>query len=257
MERRAMKFDLFDEKMRKFEQSLDTVVPADFYMAARLDGKGFTRLTKQTLDLKRPFDERFRDAIIKTVGHLMEKSAFEIVYAYAESDEISLLFKKDTTSFNRKVRKYNSLLAAQTSVKFSQLMGAEAIFDCRMIPLPTLDDVQDYFLWRMEDSHRNSIHAYCYYQLRDNGKSAKEAADELKSKVIDYKTDLLAEYGIDINAIPSWEMYGYGVYFTASEKVGFNPVKNTTETAERRVLHADFELPHGDDYRNLIKKLAG
>ena len=37
-----MKFDEFDKKMRKFEESLDQFIPTDFFMVARLDGKGFT-----------------------------------------------------------------------------------------------------------------------------------------------------------------------------------------------------------------------
>ena len=46
-----MKFDDFDEKMRKFEQSIDQTIPQESYMVARLDGRSFTKLTKESLDL--------------------------------------------------------------------------------------------------------------------------------------------------------------------------------------------------------------
>lgn len=250
-----MKFDTFDKKMRKYEQSIDQTINQDSYMLARLDGKGFTKLTKEILQLKRPFDVKFRDCIIKTICYLME-SDFEISYAYTESDEISLLFKKNTKLFNRKVRKYNSILASLTSVKFSQLICATAIFDCRIIPLPTLEDVQDYFLWRMEDSHRNSIYAHCYYKLLENGKSPQQATEHLNGKIIDEKENILSEYGININQISNWEIYGCGIYFETFEKVGFNPIKNIEETTTRRKLCINYELPHDDNYAAMIKTLA-
>lgn len=45
--------------MRKFEQSIDQTIPQDSYMVARLDGRGFTKLTKESSDLKCSFDENF------------------------------------------------------------------------------------------------------------------------------------------------------------------------------------------------------
>ena len=56
-----MDFDAFDKEMRRFEQSLDRLIPDDVYLVARLDGRGFTRLTKKEWDLEKPFDIKFRD----------------------------------------------------------------------------------------------------------------------------------------------------------------------------------------------------
>ena len=42
-----MIFDELDRKMRIYEQSLDQVLLPEIYMVARLDGRGFTRLTKE------------------------------------------------------------------------------------------------------------------------------------------------------------------------------------------------------------------
>ena len=47
-----MDFDAFDKEMRRFEQSLDRLIPDDVYLVARLDGRGFTRLTKKERDLE-------------------------------------------------------------------------------------------------------------------------------------------------------------------------------------------------------------
>lgn len=90
--------------MRKFEAFTDQVIPIDCFMVARRDGKGFTKLTKTDMDLEKPFDIRFRQALINTIKFLMN-SYFQILYAYNENDEISLLFKPkavNTTLFWRR-----------------------------------------------------------------------------------------------------------------------------------------------------------
>jgi len=42
-----MNFDELDQKMRIYEQSLDQQILPEIYMAARIDGRSFTRLTKE------------------------------------------------------------------------------------------------------------------------------------------------------------------------------------------------------------------
>ncbi len=246
-----MKFDTFDKQMRKYEQSLDQIIPSDNYMVARLDGKGFSKLTKEQLDLKKPFDEKFRDCFIDAVK-LLFNTGFEIIYAYIESDEVSLLFSKNATLYNRKVRKYNSILAAEMSTNLTQILGTKAIFDCRLIPLPTIQEVTDYFLWRQEDSHRNSLYAHCYYKLLETGMNYIEATNYLRNKLLDDKIKLLAQNGICIDKIPSWEMYGYGIYNKETSIEGYNPIKKIVETTIRKTLYADYKLPHGNQYREFI-----
>jgi tRNA(His) guanylyltransferase len=106
-----MKFDDLDAKMRVFETNHDLCVLPNVYMVARLDGHGFTKLTKETHDFEAPFDERFKDIMAQTTSHLMTNSGFNFIYGFTESDEISLLFHYNENSFGRKTRKLNSLLA--------------------------------------------------------------------------------------------------------------------------------------------------
>ena len=42
-----MTFNDLDAKMRVYEQSLDQIIPPDNYLLARIDGRSFTRLTKE------------------------------------------------------------------------------------------------------------------------------------------------------------------------------------------------------------------
>ena len=137
-----MKFDDLDTKMRRYEQSLDQSVLSDMFLVARLDGRGFSRLTKELCDFEAPFDVRFCDMMVNTVKELM-RCGFKVVYGYTESDEISLLFHTDEDTFGRKVRKFNSILAGTASAAFSLQLGQSAIFDCRLVPLPSLERVKE------------------------------------------------------------------------------------------------------------------
>ena len=246
-----MHFDDLDAKMRVYEQSLDQVLLPELYLVARLDGNRFTRLTKDICKFEAPFDEGFRDMMVETVKALMNYG-FRVIYGFTESDEISLLFHPDEDTFGRKVRKYNSLLAGVASAAFSLQLGRQAIFDCRMIPLPTVARVQDYFLWRQEDAHRNSRNAHCYWILRKQGMRVAEAAKMLEGQSIACKNELLFQNGIDFDSLPSWQKRGIGLYWDVYEKQGFNPKTGQAETATRRALKTDWELPVRDEYAQFI-----
>ena len=246
-----MKFDEFDKKMRVYEESLDQYILPDMYIVARLDGRSFTNLTKKTCNFEAPFDTKFRDLMVDTVKALLE-CGFRIVYGYTESDEISLLFHPDDNTFGRKVRKLNTTLAGEASAAFSLALGRAATFDCRIVPLPNKDRVADYFVWRQEDSHRNSLNAHCYWALRKEGEDQNLATVELEGKSVAYKNELLFQKGINYNDLPSWQKRGIGVYFQDVSKEGYNPVKDEKVVTQRRELFADYELPIGEEYKDFI-----
>ena len=218
-----MKFDDLDKKMRVYEQSIDQTVLSDVYLIARLDGRSFSRLTKEICDFEAPFDVRFRDMMVNTVKQLMD-CGFRVVYGFTESDEISLLFHMDEQTFGRKVRKYNSILAGTASAAFSLQLGQVAALDCRLIPLPNLERVQDYFLWRQEDAHRNALNAHCYWMLRKEGLGVRETTEMLEGKSVAFKNELLFSRGINFDTLPSWQKRGVGVYWDDVDKTGFNPI---------------------------------
>lgn len=247
-----MIFDELDKKMRVYEQSLDQMLIPDLYMAARLDGRSFTRLTKEVCRFEAPFDERFRDMMIGTVKSLMD-CGFRVLYGFTESDEISLLFHPDENAFGRKIRKYNSVLAGVASAALSLQLGRQAVFDCRMVPLPSIERVQDYFLWRQEDAHRNALNAHCYWMLRKQGASVQDATKQLEGQSIAYKNELLFNNGINFDKLPAWQKRGMGVWWTDVGKEGYNPVSRETVTTTRRGLHTELELPLQEEYASLIE----
>lgn len=249
-----MNFDELDKKMRVYEQSLDQVILPDLYMVARLDGRSFTRLTKEICQFEAPFDVRFRDMMVNTVKELMN-CGFRVIYGYTESDEISLLFHPNEDSFGRKVRKYNSVLAGVASVAFSLQLGQPGIFDCRIVPLPNIERVKDYFLWRQEDAHRNALNAHCYWALRKEGDSPRKATADLEGQSVAYKNELLFQKGINFNDTPSWQKRGIGIWWEDVEKEGFNPIRQETVITTRREQHIEFDLPLGESYGTLIDRI--
>ena len=247
-----MNFDELDAKMRVYEQSLDQVLLPELYLAARLDGNRFTRLTKEICRFEAPFDERFRDMMVGTVKALMDYG-FRVIYGYTESDEISLLFHPEEDAFGRKVRKYNSLLAGVASAAFSMQLGRQAVFDCRMIPLPTAERVVDYFRWRQEDAHRNSLNSHCYWMLRKQGKSVAEATQMLEGKSVAFKNELLFRNGINYDKLPAWQKRGVGLWKEVCEKEGYDPIRNETVAALRKQITICEELPIGEEYAEMIR----
>ncbi len=246
-----MNFDDLDKKMRVYEQSIDQSILPELYLVARLDGRSFSRLTKELCDFEAPFDVRFRDMMVNTVKALMD-CGFRVVYGFTESDEISLLFHKDEDTFGRKVRKFNSLLAGQASAAFSLQLGQPIAMDCRLVPLPTLELVQDYFLWRQEDAHRNALNAHCYWLLRKEGMDARAATALLDGKSISYKNELLFSRGINFDKLPSWQKRGIGIYWADVEKKGYDPITKQEVTALRRRLQVEMELPLGQAYAQMV-----
>jgi tRNA(His) 5'-end guanylyltransferase len=166
---------------------------------------------------------------------------FKVIYAYTESDEISLLFDLDIDLFRRKVRKYNSILAGEASAQFSLLLGDTGVFVCRICQLPTEQIVVDYFRWRSEDAHRNALNAHCYWMLRKKDYDKKDATAFIEGKTTAEKNELLFSGGINFNDLPNWQKRGVGLYWT----------KKTSER-EAAALHVDYDLPMREEYSDFI-----
>lgn len=250
-----MKFDELDDKMRVFETAHDLCVLPGLHMVARLDGRGFTRLTKEVHRFEAPFDARFRDLMLATAEHLMTDCGFNVVYGYVQSDEISLLYAAGENGFGRKLRKLHSILSGEASAKFSLLLGAMAVFDCRVSQLPSTGHVVDYFRWRNEDAHRNALNAHGYWLLRKQGKSVGEATAALSGLSVAEKNELLFQNGVNFNDLPLWQKRGAGLYWEEFDRPAENPRTGEQVVARRRRVRRDLELPMKDDYSSFLDRL--
>lgn len=240
-----MRFDDFDKKMRVYEQSIDQTILPDMYLVARLDGRNFSKFTQR---YKKPFDEEFRDVMVATTKDLMENTGFRFVFGYTESDEISLLFHPEDNTFGRKVRKINTALAGRASAYFSSKVGEIVTFDCRLVPLPNMDRVKDYFAWRIEDSHRNSLNGYAYWTLRQDGLSKRAATSALKNKGIAFKNELLFQHGINYNNVPTWQKRGTGLFYKTKKVKGYNPILKEEVWTTRKILEVNYDLPNNSAF---------
>lgn len=247
-----MKKDDFDKKMKEFED-FDQKILKNIWIVARLDGRGFNKLT-QKMKCEKPFDDLFQQAMGKIIRTIMIESGVKIIYGYTESDEISLLFHKDDDSFNRRWNKINSILPSIASSVFTLQTGYVCAFDSRISQLPSVENVIDYFMWRQNDSHRNALNGYCYWTLRKKMNS-KESTKYLEKLPANLKHDLLMDNGINYNNIVDWHKRGTGFYFKKTEVHGFNPITKQKVITDRRKIFEDKNLPFGEEYSNLIKKI--
>ncbi len=247
-----MKFDDLEARMREFETAHDHRVLEGIFMVARLDGRGFTKLVRERKKFDAPFDVRVRDMMLETTKHVMD-CGFPVVYGYTQSDEISLLFRRDIDVFGRKLRKYESILAGEASARFARLLDDHAAFDARISQLPMAKDVIDYFRWRHEDAHRNALHGHCYWFLRGKGMSDREATRQLEGKSVADRNEFLFQNGIQFNELPSWQKRGIGLYYRDVEHMGRDGRDGTPVVTTRRRLHVEMELPLGMAYSEFVK----
>ncbi|KAF0815349.1 hypothetical protein IGB42_00430 [Andreprevotia sp. IGB-42] len=247
-----MKFEELDSKMRVFETTHDRCVLPGLYIVVRLDGRSFTRNTKEVWQFDAPFDTRFRDLMLDTTEHLMN-CGFGVVYGYTESDEISLLLRQDEATFGRKTRKLMSILAGEASARFTLSLGQMASFDARICELPSAALVLDYFRWRHEDAHRNALNAHCYWLLRGQGQAPQAASDEIVGLSTAEKNEFLFQNGINFNGLPAWQKRGMAVYWETYQKPGINPQTGEAVASPRRRLKRDLELPMGEQYSAFVR----
>lgn len=131
----------------------------------RIDGRAFHTFTKS---FKRPFDRRIIDSMVLSALTVAgEMQGFKL--AYMQSDEASfLLTDYDTLEtqawFDYNKSKIETICASIMTAAFARCMRLAdvnqlAFFDARAFNIP-VDEVSNYFLWRMQDWARNSVSMY-------------------------------------------------------------------------------------------------
>ena len=249
----------YEQEMREFEIYSSLKVKPNYYFIARLDGRGFSKLT-QEMGLKKPFDYNFKSAIVKAVKKLMFEAG--AILGYTESDEISLLFDKTSGFFDRRIEKINSILPSMMTAFCMQqefFKGFIPIFDCRILAAQTKKEVFNIFKWRQRDSLRNCLNSYAYWHLRFSGKTERQAENILKDMKGDIKRELLLkEFNINFNGIKDWEKNGTFVLWEKYEKEGFNPKeKKKVLVIRRRFKEVSKEFENSDDFFKELNIIGG
>ena len=218
------------ERMKGYEDIYKFKVVPRTVFALRLDGKNFSKYTK---NLTKPFDKDFSDAMDQTAIALAEE--LNPSFLYTQSDEITLIFANTNPEsdviFDGKIQKLVSISAAIATAKFNEVRNnqyikslvdrggdmtsletlymelaeefsfpKQAYFDSRVIPLPNVDEAFNNVLCRQRDATKNSIS-----MAADTVYSHKE----LTGKNGNEKQEMLFQKGINWNDYPVKFKRGY------------------------------------------------
>ncbi len=241
----------FENRMRELEYFHNLRLLWETWVIVRVDGRSFSGFTESRFE--KPFDLKFHQLMVQTAQSLLEE--MHGIYAYTESDEISVLFPLDWDLFNRSLEKIVSISASIASATFTNLVGTVAYFDSRVWLGANQTQVVDYFRWRQADATRCALNSWCYWTLRKLGKSARVATAELKNQSVGFKNQLLFENGINFNDLPTWQRRGTGLYWEKYTKQGYNPITKETVTTLRRRIKIDEALPMKQEYSEFIETL--
>jgi tRNA(His) guanylyltransferase len=204
-----MKDSLGDRMKGNYEERYKLSLMRRAYTIIRIDGKAFHTYTK---GFKKPFDDGLMEDMDTTAVYLCKK-IMGAKLAFVQSDEISILltdFDELTTQawFDNEIQKLCSVSASMTTACFNRqrycrhlvemndlLSGdilvplKDAEFDSRVFQLPTKSEVSNYFVWRQQDTVRNSISsvAQSLYSPKElHGKSSNDMQEMIFQKGINW-----------------------------------------------------------------------
>lgn len=221
----------------------------------RLDGRAFHRLAR-ALDLVRPFDDRFANAMAAVARRLVADSGTSPVFAYTFSDEISCFFSE--LPFGGRVEKLDSVLAAFASSALTIELGLSepVAFDARVVFVDPAS-AYAYLVGRQAEAWRNHINAYAQAVLVADGLSAREAAARLRGLASPALHDLAFAHGVNLGETPAWQRRGMLVRRRPVEVSGVDPRTGAVALAvrSRAVIDRDLPLFHSDEGRAFLTGL--
>jgi len=208
----------------------------------RVDGRRFGKVLLK-LQFSKPFDIRFANGMVESIELFFNRSGINPVLAYLFSDEINLFFIRDLP-FNGRLEKIDSVIPSFISSALALNLGSPdpMSFDSRVCVIDS-KDIVEYLIWRQEECWRNLVSSYAYYLLRDDGFSAKQAAERLKGLKSDDLHELAWGYGINLSETPAWQRRGIMVYKQKFEKAGQNLLTGENTKAMRTRIVKDWEPP--------------
>jgi tRNA(His) guanylyltransferase len=230
--------DELGERMKDYENRSRHLLPRRTYTIMRLDGKAFHTFTKK-MKFERPYDLRLMRVMDNTAIALCENIQGAVM-AFVQSDEITLLLTDFTTLktdawFDGNIQKMTSISASIATVAFNNGMYLDdeilanmdnvAYFDSRVFPMPSADEVVNNFIWRQQDSTRNSIQM---------GAQALYSQKELHGKNGSQLQELMFQKGINWNDYPVGFKRGRMIVREQYEHSGLN---KKTGQEEKSIRH--------------------
>lgn len=204
-------------RMKESESIYDKRVHYMEYMVVRLDGHGFSKLTKR---FKKPFSNDFKLMMNGVCQMLFDR--FNPKSIYTQSDEITMIFPpsykvdhktgkvENNQIYGGRVNKVNSLMGSYASVCFNKFLDDPktiATFDCRAFGEPTVIEAFNAVLWRTRDCVKNSKLSFGQSMMSHNrmiGMDTRVIVDTC-----------INEFGKDWNELPG--IHKYGTFFVKEE----------------------------------------
>lgn len=241
-------------RMKGYESVYKQFLTRRTPVIVRLDGRAFHSYTKK---MPKPFFEDFR-ALMWDSTKILAEEVDSCVFAYTQSDEVSLLLK-DWTMFKTQAWFENNLskIVSNTASIFTAVFNDLApnylgsidrpkygFFDSRAFTLPE-SEVVNYFIWRQQDAVRNSINSLGqahFSQKKLNGLNTDQVQELL-----------FTELGINWNDEPTWARRGVAVRLNVDESNIENVKAGGAIDGPRLIL--DKEIPIFTKDREYINRL--
>ncbi|KAI3636833.1 hypothetical protein MIR68_005100 [Amoeboaphelidium protococcarum] len=249
------------EYVKKFELS-DAMLP-NTYIVVRIDGRGFSRFTKEH-KFEKPNDLRGIQ-LMNSCAERVLKDFSDITLAYGQSDEYSFLLSRSSNLYHRRSSKLVStivsLFTATYVFEWSKYFPDVELqyppsFDSRAVSYPSVDNIRDYFSWRQVDCHINNLYNTCFWKLVSVGGLSEQAAEEqLRPTNSAMKNELLfTQFQLNYNSLPEVYKKGSVIYrarvvdeITKRTQQKQKPVQDATATAVGPVY--DRNQPWVEKYR--------
>lgn len=196
-----MKDTLGDRMKEYYEDRTRIFLPRRTNTIIRVDGKAFHTFTR---GMDKPFDEALMESMDQAAGVMCQQMQ-GVRFAFIQSDEISVLLTDydnlDTAAwFNGNVQKMASVSASIATAAFNGEMWRHgkdtrpfmAMFDARVFTIPSLTEVENYFIWRQQDTTRNSIQSVAQSMFSHK---------ELEGKSTSQMQDMMMEAGMNWNTL--------------------------------------------------------
>jgi tRNA(His) 5'-end guanylyltransferase len=189
-----------DHHLKSLEQAAATPALGAGYLYSRLDGRGFSRLTKS---VQRPFDPGLHDSMVAAAHRLMV--SFQATLAYVQSDEISLVWtpreETDSWIFAGRREKWLSLLASEGTVSlamalmdrdsdtYAPFLAQHPHFDSRLVDGLSRADALAFLSWRHMDGVRNAVQTLAQHHFPKKSLH-HQSLETLRQRLLDHGTPL-------------------------------------------------------------------
>lgn len=243
-------YDSLGARQKDYEAAFDYQLIRRTPIAVRVDGRGFSRVTRK---LKKPYEPLLLEAMAETMFYVISEMA-GAVFGYQQSDEITFILRNDQSLdsepwYGNRVQKLISISASLATKGLEKALAkqdtkldlcGDTLFDARVFALPTVGEAVNNLIWRQQDCSRNAISGAAQALLgKKLGK--KTALKLLHGKSTKDKIEmLLEECGVDFDQeFPQAFRNGVGAY-----KVPIVIPSKTGVDSTRKKWVLDWELPN-------------